>query len=94
MGLPLNFPAVTCIFVGPPPTFDGTSSQAHLLMLSLMMFNKLKLHTNAHTLLAHTVDTPLAVDRNTYKEMERLWHWSIFHKLYEGSIFPSEDGEL
>ena len=28
-GLPSNLPAVPGIFAGPPPTFDGTSSQAH-----------------------------------------------------------------
>ena len=35
-GLPWNLPAVPCILVRPPLTFDGTSSQAHLLMIRLM----------------------------------------------------------
>ena len=35
-GLPWNLPAVPGICTGPPPTLDGTSSQAHLLVMSLM----------------------------------------------------------
>ena len=31
-GLPWNLPAVPCIFVGPPPTFDGIHSQAYQLL--------------------------------------------------------------
>ena len=34
-GLPWNLPAMPGIYAGPPPTFDGTSSQAHQLAMSL-----------------------------------------------------------
>ena len=34
-GLPWNLPAVPGICTGPPPTLDGTSSQAHQLAMSL-----------------------------------------------------------
>ena len=34
-GLPWNLPAEPCILTGPPPTIYGTSSQTHLLMMSL-----------------------------------------------------------
>ena len=34
-GLSWNVPAVPGIFAGSPPTFDGTSSQAHQLAMSL-----------------------------------------------------------
>ena len=34
-GLPWNLPDVPGICVGPPPTLDGTSSQAHQLAMSL-----------------------------------------------------------
>ena len=32
-------PALPCIFAGPPPTFDGTSSQAHQLTIRLTLIN-------------------------------------------------------
>ena len=32
---PRKFPAMRCIFAGPPPTLDGNSSQAHQLVMSL-----------------------------------------------------------
>jgi len=34
-GFPWKLPAVRCIFAGPPPNLDGTSSQAHQLVMSL-----------------------------------------------------------
>jgi len=34
-GLPWNLPAVPGIFAGPPPTFDGTSSQARQSVMDL-----------------------------------------------------------
>ena len=37
--LPWNLPAVPGICTGPPPTVDGTSSQAHQLAMSLNWVN-------------------------------------------------------
>ena len=37
IGLPWNLPAVPVIFAGPSSTFDGTTSQVHQLMMSLMV---------------------------------------------------------
>ena len=36
-GLPWNCPAVPGICAGPPPTLDGTSSQAHQSAMSLIL---------------------------------------------------------
>ena len=44
-GLPWNLPAVPGICKGPPPTLDGTSSQAHQLGMSLNVNIPLMLHT-------------------------------------------------
>ena len=41
-GLPWNLPAVPGIFMGPPPTFDGTSSQAYQVAMSLIKILKYK----------------------------------------------------
>ena len=39
-GLPWNLHAVPGILAGPPPTFDGTSPQAHQLGMSLNPNNR------------------------------------------------------
>ena len=39
-GLPWNLHAVPGIFAGQPPTFDGTSSQAHQLGMNLNPDNR------------------------------------------------------
>ena len=36
-GLPWNVAPLPCIVAGPPPTFDGNISQAHLLAMSLIL---------------------------------------------------------
>ena len=45
-----NHPAVPCIFSRPPPTFDGTSSQVHLLAMHLTVISYLLNKTLAHFL--------------------------------------------
>jgi len=39
-GLLWNLPAVPGICTGPPPTLDGTSSQAHQLVMSLTFITR------------------------------------------------------
>jgi len=52
-GLPWNLPAVP-VFVGPPPTFDDTFSQAHPLVTGLIVSNKLNvLFLQANSMAGH-----------------------------------------
>ena len=46
IGLPWNFPAVRDInfFVEPPPTFDGTSSKARQLEMSLIQYKIIRIN--------------------------------------------------
>ena len=55
-GLPWNLPAVPCIFARPQPTLDGTSCQAHQLVMSLK-FIKLRKKINLFTSVSAITDT-------------------------------------